>query len=101
VKFKLIVTLLVFCIVNFGSYYLGIWSGRNEWKGARQHIISDLHERGLDSKYLSTTTVSEDSLQNVSYGFTYKHNGVHIDYVLHYGGPRGVEMSFWDYSRTD
>ena len=100
-KFKIILILLVFCTVTFGSYYLGYQLGSREWQDARQAVITDLQSRKLDSNYLGATEVFESSNKNITYGFTYNHNGTHLDYLVFFGGPRGIEISVWDHARED
>jgi hypothetical protein len=81
--------------------YLGAWSERNDWRDARACVEKDLVRRGLDPQYLGPTEIVENPGQELTYGFAYNHQDTHVDYVLRFGGPRGLEMSTWDHARDD
>ena len=81
--------------------FTGAWSERDDWRTARAHVIEHLKQDGYDPKFLGPTEVHENAGQPTSYGFTYKNGNAHLDFVVSFGGPRGIEMSYWDYARQD
>ena len=84
-----------------GGYYLGQWSERQAWRHARQYVAQDLQKRGLNPQLLGPTEIIERTGKGIEYGFTYSQPEAHIDYVVSFTGPRGIEMSYWDHARTD
>ena len=98
-KYVAFLTVILFAFV-FGTY-LGAWSERKNWRDAREYVEKDLVVRGLDPQHLGVTEVVETPGQELRYGFTYMHKDIHLDYVVSFAGPRGLELHTWDYARDE
>lgn len=96
-----VTSVLAFAAIYAAAFSHGAWTERNDWRNAREIVIRDLARKGLDAQGLGPTEIIENEGQPLSYGFSYDGPTAKYDYVVHYGGPRGVEISVWDYSRTD
>lgn len=80
---------------------LGAWSERKNWRDAREYVEKDLVVRGLDPQHLGATEVTETPGKELSYGFTYMHKNIHLEYVVSFSGPRGLEVHLWNHARDE
>lgn len=88
-------------LVYVAAFQHGSWAQRSDWRNAREIVERDLARKGLDASDLGPTEIIENKGQPLTYGFSYEGPAAKLDYLVHSGGPRGVEVSVWDYSRDD
>ncbi|MBN8446218.1 MAG: hypothetical protein J0M22_12205 [Gammaproteobacteria bacterium] len=99
--YKSLSLIFAFIISLVCALQYGAWLEREDWRHARNLVIKDLMSKKLKPEYLGPTEIIENENQPLQYGFTYNDQKTRLDYIVHFGGPRGVEMSIWDHERDD
>ena len=100
-KKRLLAIFVIALLAFVAGIFYGAWAERKDWRDAREVVRKDLVRRGLDPQFLGATEIIDNPGQDLTYAFSYQNSGAKFEYSVRFAGPRGLELSVWDYARDE